>query len=234
MMILDMWYAAYLIYFDTIPDDTGLATVRVRQDLVLLESGEPETAFEKANQIGKTRLYTNGDFNLHFQGLTDLMPLTTGIHDGAVIDASSDAIATKLIDLFLAAKTDLTARSQEEAMQLDGGSHWYLAQLVFSSCPQWELAVERQKVLKELVLIKADESDGAFYRAVVFGKDRSMRLPPAEPGGQWHFRGLNDLTIVEDPIADGMVLLSERFQVPRGDQLTLVRSKEEMKALAIQ
>ena len=232
MISVDMWFAAYLIYYPADPvSQNGM--VRIRQDLVLLESREPEAAYEKAQQIGNRKIYHEGEPFLDFQGLTDLIPLRAGIHDGAVIDTSSDSIGTEEIRLFLAAKEDLTVRVQEEEIASDGDSHWYLAQLVFSSLPQWELEADRQRVMKELVLVKANESDGAFYRAVVFGKDRSIRLQPAEPGGRWHFRGLNDLSVIEEPISDGMVLLSERFQVPFGHQTNLVRTKEEMKALMI-
>ena len=226
-----MWYAAYLIYFRANPDRPGTAMVPVQQDLMLLEAADADRAYEKARAYGTENAHASGDLDFSFRGLTDLIPLPAGVHDGVILDTASDSIDTQEIRLFLASKDNFTVRAQEDEITPDGANHWYLAQLVFSSLPQWELSEVRQQVMKELMLVRATESDAAFYRAVVFGKNRSIRLNPPQPGGQWHFRGLNDLTFVEQQIEDGTHLLSERFQIPFGQHSSLVKAKEFMKAL---
>ena len=233
IMNLLMWYAAYLIYFRDDPARPGLQMLSVQQDLLLVEASDPYKAYNKASTHGKQTAFASEDSDFSFQGLTDLIPLPAGVHDGVIIDTASDSIDSTEIPLFLASKDTFTVRAQETELEVDGSEHWFLAQLVFSSLPQWELAEARQQVMKELMLVRAVESDAAFYRAVVFGKDRSIRLNPPQPGGQWHFRGLNDLTFVERQIEDGTQLLSERFQVPFGHHSSLVKPKELMKALIV-
>jgi hypothetical protein len=110
---------------------------------------------------------------------------------------------------------------------------WYLAHEILyieiddisdqESFPIWE----------NLILIKADNPEEAFEKAMINGRNSEAPITIHGVSGYLRFKGLKDLILIYDELEDGAELEWMEYEVNKEKLSQIVRTKQDMHAFTL-
>jgi hypothetical protein len=110
------------------------------------------------------------------------------------------------------------------------GMRWYVShEILLVDFPK-RRKTEKTIVWENIVLIKADNADEAFEKALAHGKLSEEKILVDGKEGFMQFKGLKELSWVYEELEDGSEIEWCEYRISENQANKLLRSKETMQA----
>jgi hypothetical protein len=110
---------------------------------------------------------------------------------------------------------------------------WYLAHEILFIEVDDASSQESFPVWENLILIKANNPEEAFEKAMINGRNSEEPVTIQGVNGYLRFKGLKDLILINDDLEDGAELEWIEYEVDKDKLNQLVRAKQDMHAFTL-